>query len=64
MITTWNRAAVAWFVPTGLAALTTGVLACAAGNQPIALGLAGPFSEPRAVSMRPAAPLAVAEINR
>lgn len=64
VITTWNRAAVAWFVPTGLAALTTGVLACAAGNQPIALGLAGPFSEPRGVSMRLAAHLAVAEINR
>ncbi len=56
MIATWKHAA--------LAALFAGALGCAAGNEPIALGLAGPFSEPRGSSMRLAAELAVAEINR
>jgi branched-chain amino acid transport system substrate-binding protein len=33
------------------------------GNQPIVIGLAGPFSQPRGVAMRQAAELAVKEIN-
>ncbi len=48
----------------GLVTQTIGVLACAPDNRPIALGLVGPFSEPRGLSMRLAAELAVAEINR
>lgn len=51
-------------VRAGLAGLTASILGCTAGNQPVALGLAGPFSEPRGLSMRLGAELAVAEINR
>lgn len=36
---------------------------CGSGRGPVALGLAGPFSEPRGLSMRLAAELAVREIN-
>jgi len=64
VIVTWKRAALAPFAGFGLPALTAGVLACASGSEPIALALAGPFSEPRGVSMRLAAELAAAEINR
>src|SRR5256886_16417657 len=41
------------------------VTACtgASSREPIVLGLAGPFSQPRGVSMRHAAELAVKEIN-
>jgi branched-chain amino acid transport system substrate-binding protein len=38
-------------------------LAAACGGDPIRIGLAGPFGEPRAESMRRAAELAVREIN-
>lgn len=38
--------------------------ACVAGRDPISLGLAGPFSQPRGVSMRLATELAVQEINQ
>jgi branched-chain amino acid transport system substrate-binding protein len=41
-----------------------GALGCAGSKGPIALGLVGPFSQPRGVSMRLAAELAVREINR
>jgi branched-chain amino acid transport system substrate-binding protein len=47
-------------------ACTFGALAligCSRSDQPIVLGLAGPFSQPRGVSMQRAAELAVAEIN-
>jgi len=64
VIVTWKRATLAPFAGSGLAVLTAGLLACTSGNQPIALGLAGPVSEPRGASMRLAAELAVAEINR
>ncbi|MBI4419769.1 MAG: amino acid ABC transporter substrate-binding protein [Gemmatimonadetes bacterium] len=72
MIATKKRAAPAWlgsigltrFMRIGLAAQTLGVLACAPDRQPIALGLVGPFSEPRGLSMRLAAEMAVAELNR
>ncbi len=37
---------------------------CGSGSGPVALGLVGPFSEPRGLSMRLAAELAVGEINR
>jgi branched-chain amino acid transport system substrate-binding protein len=60
VIVTWKHAALAPFAAT----LTAGLLACTSGSEPIALGLAGPFSEPRGASMRLAAALAVAEINR
>jgi branched-chain amino acid transport system substrate-binding protein len=60
VIVTWKHAALAPFT----AALIAGLLACTSGSEPIALGLAGPVSEPRGVSMRLAAELAVAEINR
>ncbi|HEX9704837.1 MAG TPA: ABC transporter substrate-binding protein [Gemmatimonadales bacterium] len=36
---------------------------CGAGDGPIRIGVAGPFSEPRGVSMRQAAELAAREIN-
>lgn len=39
-------------------------LGCAGGSQPVAIGLVGPFTQPRGISMRLAAELAVAEINR
>jgi branched-chain amino acid transport system substrate-binding protein len=43
---------------------TLWLAACSrAGDRPIVIGLAGPFSEPRGVSMRRAAELAVKEIN-
>jgi branched-chain amino acid transport system substrate-binding protein len=45
------------------AALTLAVVACSRPDQPIVLGLAGPFSQPRGLSMRHGAELAVAEIN-
>ena len=37
--------------------------ACAGGRRPILIGLTGPFSQPRGVSMRHAAQLAADEIN-
>jgi branched-chain amino acid transport system substrate-binding protein len=43
--------------------LVLALCGCARENQPIVLGLAGPFSQPRGVSMQRAAELAVAEIN-
>ena len=42
---------------------TLALLGCSPSDQPIVLGLAGPFSQPRGVSMQRAAELAVAEIN-
>lgn len=39
------------------------LLGCSGADQPIVLGLAGPFSQPRGVSMQRAAQLAVTEIN-
>lgn len=48
---------------TGVA-LVAGSLGCAGGKGPIALGLVGPFSEQRGVSMRLGAELAVRQINR
>ena len=39
------------------------LLGCSPSDQPIVLGLAGPFSQPRGVSMQRAAELAVTEIN-
>src|SRR5260370_5789506 len=52
----WCRAPRAGILP---------VTACsgASSREPIVLGLAGPFSQPRGVSMRHAAELAVKEIN-
>ncbi len=44
--------------------LAAAVLGCAAGGEPVALGLAGPLSQERGLSMRLGAELAVAEINR
>ena len=64
VIVTWKRAALAPFAATGLSVIAAGLLACASGSEPIALGLAGPVSDPRGASMRLAAELAVAEINR
>jgi len=61
---THQRGALAPVVAAGLATLAAGILACTAGREPIALGLVGPFSEARGVSMRLGAELAVAEINR
>ena len=46
-----------------LAIAALALLGCAPADQPIVLGLAGPFSQPRGVSMQRAAELAVAEIN-
>lgn len=43
--------------------LVLALAGCARENQPILLGLAGPFSQPRGASMQRAAELAVAEIN-
>lgn len=45
------------------AALTLAFIGCSRPDQPIVLGLAGPFSQPRGVSMQRGAELAVAEIN-
>lgn len=45
-------------------ALIAGGVGCAGGNEPVALGLVGPLSQPRGLSMRLAAQLAVDEINR
>lgn len=45
------------------AVLATALLGCGPGNQPITLGLAGPFTQDRGRSMRMGAELAVAEIN-
>jgi branched-chain amino acid transport system substrate-binding protein len=45
------------------AILAAALLGCGAGNQPIALGLVGPFSQDRGRSMQLGAELAVAEIN-
>jgi branched-chain amino acid transport system substrate-binding protein len=47
---------------TGVA-LVAGALSCAGSKGPIALGLVGPFSQPRGLSMRLGAELAVREIN-
>src|SRR5438034_9145153 len=47
-----------------LLAAVFSLTACSAGSsEPIVLGLAGPFSQPRGVSMQHAAELAVKEIN-
>jgi branched-chain amino acid transport system substrate-binding protein len=43
--------------------LALALVGCSRENQPILLGLAGPFSQPRGASMQHAAELAVAEIN-
>lgn len=53
--TTWRA--------TGVA-LLAGALGCAGSKGPITIGLAGPFSQPRGISMRLGAELAVREINR
>jgi len=45
------------------AALALALAGCSRPDQPIVLGLAGPFSQPRGVSMQRAAELAVTEIN-
>lgn len=45
------------------ALLALALSGCAPPDQPIVLGLAGPFSQPRGESMQRAAELAVAEIN-
>jgi branched-chain amino acid transport system substrate-binding protein len=47
----------------GSALLTTLLLACSSGNEPIRIGLAGPFSDAVGAPMKRAAELAVAEIN-
>jgi branched-chain amino acid transport system substrate-binding protein len=46
-----------------LACTFSAFAACSRPDQPIVLGLAGPFSQPRAESMQRAAELAVQEIN-
>src|SRR5882724_3164597 len=48
-----------------LLAAVCSLAACSGGSsrEPIVLGLAGPFSQPRGVSMQHAAELAVKEIN-
>ena len=45
-------------------ALLAGALGCAGSKGPIVLGLVGPFSQPRGISMRLGTELAVREINR
>src|SRR5437762_10130222 len=48
-----------------LLAAVCSLTACSGGSsrEPIVLGLAGPFSQPRGVSMKHAAELAVREVN-
>ena len=46
-----------------LVAVALALAACAAQRGPIVIGLAGPFSQPRGVSMQRSAELAVSEIN-
>ncbi|MGE0351752.1 MAG: ABC transporter substrate-binding protein [Gemmatimonadales bacterium] len=51
-------------MPRTLIALTLLIAACSSGSDPVVIGLAGPFSQPRGQSMKLAAELARAEINR
>lgn len=47
----------------GSLAVALGLAACAGGDEPIRIGVAGPFSQPRGVSMERSARLAAEEIN-
>jgi branched-chain amino acid transport system substrate-binding protein len=52
-----------WRVPSLALATLWGVLACSGGRSPIVIGVTGPFSQPRGVSMKLAAEMARDEIN-